>query len=472
MILSLVVRDRRRHSSRPGVGRAPAPRWFRRWRFSAAFASLVALATAVGWSQDSRPPVELLNPTPAYPIDAWGSGIDPEVTVEVVVDEQGRVSKVEVVEIRPASAYDAAFASAADTALRAWRYAPRIEDGRPTEARLRWTLEFSGARDAGEALATRPTWWATVLGIPREVPSFLSLPQEQRERLLEEHGQRGLTLLDSAHRSETQTPRFVVHTDAGEETGRALGQNFEALFTVLDHLFAEQIPPRPERLKILVFAFARPESLSALAAGAFPSDDTLPGFYSSFGLIGMHLQVPTPQDALGVLLHEGTHAYVDRHLVRPGVRLPYWLSEGFAEYVGNSVVEKGRLVPGRTPRARLHLVRMVQGEVAVLRAESQARLSLAEVKAAVRRGKALTLAEMLDADRTEFYGERLQLYYGMSWLLVHYLRHGDVDWSEGAFPRLLLYAGEGFPVSAALEAAYRRAPQELEQPFRDYVEGF
>ncbi len=123
--------------------------------------------------------------------------------------------------------------------------------------------------------------------------------------------------------------------------------------------------------------------------------------------------------------------------MRPGVRLPYWLNEGFAEYVGYSAVEKGRLVPGHTQRARLHHVRMVQGEVAILRTETQARLSLEEVKGAVRRGEGLTLAAMLDADRTDFYGERLQLYYGMSWLLVHYLRHGEEGWSDGAFPSFL-----------------------------------
>jgi TonB family protein len=438
------------------------------WRLAA----LTAFVATAAWSQENRPPVELVNPTPAYPVEAWGSGIDPEVTVEVGIDARGRVSEVEVVSVRPSSAYDDVFARAVQAALRDWRYAPRIEAGQPAPAQLRWTLEFLGAREGGAREVAPAAWWATVLGLPRDAPTFLTMPHGQRVRLLEEHVGQGVALLASDSRSRTDSPRFVVHTDAGEATGKALSQNLEATFTVLDDMFARQIPPRHEPLKVQVFGFSQPAPLSRLAAGLFPSDTLLPGFYSSIGLIAITLQLPTPGDVLELLLHEGTHAYVDRHLVRPGVRLPYWLAEGLAEYIGNSEVHDGRLVPGRARRARYHLVRMVQGGVAVTVAEPQARLSLEEVRTAVRRGKALTLTQMLDADRTDFYGDRLQLYYGMSWLLVHYLRHGEAGWSDGAFPRFLLYAAEGFPIAVALEATYGRRPDELQQPFEAYVDAF
>ncbi len=427
-----------------------------------------ALSVAAAPPPDRRPPVELLTPAPIYPVEAQGSGIDPEVTVEVLVDAQGRVEEVEVVGISPSSAYDPVFSRAVEESLHAWRYAPRVEAGQPVEARLRWTLEFLGAREPADPI-DEAGWWDAVLRLPRPSASLLTLPREQREALLREQMALGVGLLDSAARTQAVTDRFVVHSDAGGETAQAIAHNLEAVYQVLDGLFAVALPPQPEDLQVQVFAFARSGPLPQLASHAFPAEVSPPAFYSTLGLIGMHLELPTPAEAIEVLLHEGTHAYLDRRVVRPGVRLPYWLNEGFAEYMANSTITKGRLQPGRVPRALRRYTQMVHGEVQVRRTTPQAALSLDEVKRAVRRGQAITLAEMLDADRDEFYGERLQLYYGMSWLLVHFLRHGEQDWSERAFPTFLLYAGEGYPVSAALTAAYGREPGDLEPAFRAHV---
>ncbi len=97
---------------------------------------------------------------------------------------------------------------------------------------------------------------------------------------------------------------------------------------------------------------------------------------------------------------------------------------------------------------------------------------MTEVKKALKSGGGLTVGEMLDADLSSFRGERLQLYYSMSWLLVHFLRHGEESWTDGAFPDFLLYAADGFPISAAIESAYGRPIDDLEEPFRDYVAKF
>ena len=52
----------------------------------------------------------------------------------------------------------------------------------------------------------------------------------------------------------------------------------------------------------------------------------------------------TSEALLGTMMHEATHAFVDRHMTEPGRYLPRWLGEGFAEYVGYSEVRKGRLI--------------------------------------------------------------------------------------------------------------------------------
>jgi len=204
----------------------------------------------------------------------------------------------------------------------------------------------------------------------------------------------------------------------------------------------------------------------------FPDESSQEAFYSSLGLIALHLQLSTPDQVLEMLIHEATHAFEDRHLTRPGVHFPSWLQEGLAEYMSNSRIKKGVLIPGRVPSSRQFYTRFVEAQLVVTRAIPQARLSMVEMKSAMKSGEALTLAEVLDSDIGSFEGARLQFYYSLSWLVVHFLRHGEDSWTQGAFPDFLLYAAEGFPIVAAIESAYGRPVAALEEPFREYVIDF
>jgi hypothetical protein len=156
---------------------------------------------------------------------------------------------------------------------------------------------------------------------------------------------------------------------------------------------------------------------------------------------------------------------MDRHLDRPGVEIPRWLSEGLAEYVGNSSVEKGNLVPGKTPRVMPVL------EWGIFVKTHQA-MSFTEVKTAIKKGTAIALDSLVSAGPQEFYGERMRLYYPQAWLFVHFLRHGREGWLDQAFPAFLLYVTEGFDPGAAFQAAYGCRPSELEAAFREYVRQF
>jgi hypothetical protein len=68
-----------------------------------------------------------------------------------------------------------------------------------------------------------------------------------------------------------------------------------------------------------------------------------------------------------------------------------------------------------------------------------------------------------------FYGERRELYYSLSWLLVHFLRHGEEGWAETLFPDLMLYLVEGYDPEASLRAVYGVDEAEMAERFRAYV---
>ena len=291
----------------------------------------------------------------------------------------------------------------------------------------------------------------------------LALPLEQRRELLRQHAQVAEKFLDRERRQRFDSPRFVVVSDGPEpKTAEILASNLEAVFNVLHRLFQPGVEPQPESYKLVAYVFA-----DASAFGQMRSElevcEWANGFYSPEGLLAFHLQMP-PEALIGALLHEATHAFVDRHLVRPGTSLPLWLNEGFAEYVGNSQIKKGELIPGRTLKGRY-----VMSPFGAARARTGAGWDLETAQKAIRAGEGLTVEELITADTSLFYGEKYGLFYPTSWLLVHFLRHGASRWTEGEFPRFLLYAAEGYPPREALEAVYGADAAELEASFRTYV---
>jgi len=191
------------------------------------------------------------------------------------------------------------------------------------------------------------------------------------------------------------------------------------------------------------------------------------GMYSSLGVLLFHLELPSSETVRHVQLHETTHAFAHRHLVRRGVQWPTWLAEGLAEYVGNSDVEEGRLKPGsHKPYVVYH-----SGESA-WRGRSSTSVDAATVKAAIKNGTSVPIAKLLVTNGSQFYGTSWQLYYTESWLFVHFLRHGQPGWSEAQFPAFLLYASEGFPVDDAVRQVYGMDGEALETAFRTYVAKF
>jgi len=80
-------------------------------------------------------------PEPAYPPAAFRNGLEGWVEVDFTVTEQGTVRDVEVVSAEPGGVFDAA----AVAAVAAWRYRPRVVNGRPVMQRSSVTLSFNVA---------------------------------------------------------------------------------------------------------------------------------------------------------------------------------------------------------------------------------------------------------------------------------------------------------------------------------------
>lgn len=434
---------------------------------------------ATGAQSAITPPTPLHTPSLMTPVDAAGTGLAPEVSVEVTLDDKGRVRKVEVLSIRPSSDLDAVFEQVTRETLMDWRYAPARRDGQSVETTMSWTVQFPPrvpqmgapklADEGAPAPAQRFAWRS--LAVAEHAArdwrrDLLLLPYEKRRDLLNEKLELAERQLRKKDIRKFSTPQFLVYTDAPDpKTGEVLASNLEAVYATLDGLLGNRMSAQPDRYRIVVVLFSS-ESAYHQARNHVRGLEWSAGCYSPVGLILFHLEMPSNQALLSTMIHEATHAFLDRYIARPGVVFPRWLDEGFAEYVGNSQIRKGKIVPGKTRRVELY-----RGPWGVVRGKASTSHTLDQLKTAVKKGEAASLRELIEADINTFYGEKRRSYYGTSWLLIHFLNMGQEGWDEKKFPQLVLYIAEGYPPLEAFRQVYGD-PDELDAAFQRYIRKF
>lgn len=428
-------------------------------------ACLLAPATALA-AAATEPPVPLRTTPFVTPGEMAGTGLTPEVKVRATIDARGRVTGVEVLGLAPSSEYDELLRERTVETVEAWRYAPARDGGEPVETTLEWTVQFKSTAEADQGF-DRDWIHLALSGRFAELPGarVFTLPKEEQEEMLSRHSGVAERHLERSRRRQSASPRFIVVSDAGDpRMVEVVARNLEATFNLLDRIFRPKIEPQPMTYKVIAYVYDRRISFAALAS-ELKRPEWTNGVYAPPGLLAVHAEESVPGEALSTLLHEAVHAYTERHLLRPGFVPPLWLLEGLAEYIANSEIRDGELIPGKTSKHRAGLLQ----SGGFYRVETGAALGLGEVEKAVRTGQAPALEELAVADPEAFYGDQASLHYAMSWLFVHFLRHGEPGWADEEFPHLILYLVEGFPAAEAIEAVYGVPPAELNGPFRDYL---
>lgn len=439
-----------------------------------AVAAVLSLLGAAGFAATVEPPVPLRSPLPLVPDVLAGSGVTPEASVRVTIDERGIVRKVEVLAIHPSTDFDEAVRQELVDTLSMWRYAPQRRDGEAEPTTLEWRIRFPAPAEAekerrgdggsGSAASFPPT--AAGSDAEQRRSRILALPLRERRELLTKELAVATDLLDSRRRHEATSTHFVVHSDADDpRVGDLVAQDLEALFHTLAYVVLPGIDllPEPDKLQVVVYR-SRDQYQELVSKVAVYEWST--GYYSPAGLIAFHLEQPSNDEVLNILFHEGTHAFMDRYVVRRGVALPRWLGEGFADYMGNSAIHKGQIVPGKTLR---HKYELSLAGVASVTTRGGSNLDAARI--ALRKGEGLGVRELLGASRETFYGEKHRLFYASSWLLVHYFRDGGEGWATDRFPEALVYVAEGYPPETVFRQIYGPVAG-LDASFRDYVRKF
>jgi Tfp pilus assembly protein PilF len=191
------------------------------------------------------------------------------------------------------------------------------------------------------------------------------------------------------------SPHFTVISNAGDKDARKIADQFEQFREVFHNSFPSLRLDlgRP----LIIFAVKNQDSLKTLLPGywevkgrAHPAGLYVSGEERHFVALRTNIE---GENSYEVVYHEYAHAILNSNFRD----LPVWLSEGLAEYFGNSRIRDNQVDIGIPSE---YLVRTLQ----------QSHL--------------IPIDELLSADQqSPYYNEqnRVSVFYAESWAMVHYL---------------------------------------------------
>ncbi len=161
-----------------------------------------------------------------------------------------------------------------------------------------------------------------------------------------------------------------------------------------------------------------------------------------FDVITIHTDPGSSQTLGETLVHEAAHQLVEQRLLGGEALHSIWLSEGLATYFGYTYLDRERTFrPGEIGGKSVTLLKEGQPESGA--AARQALSGFKQVrKALAKEGRSPYLETLALRDPAEFFGADSSRHYAASWLLVHFLLHGDDGAHAAAFVRWLA-AGTG-----------------------------
>ncbi len=236
---------------------------------------------------------------------------------------------------------------------------------------------------------------------------------------------------------EVRSEHFTVITDAGEKNGRHVADRFEQMRTIFGLLFGRTKINQSVPLEIIAFRNTKEiRQYSPIFKGKVVE---VAGFFQH-GEDRDFVAVDLGQeDNWRTVYHEYAHVLLNSNYQRTAP----WFDEGFAEFFSSLQVKPGDIELGQAvPEADLLL-----------------------------QGNRLKLLELFEVQHhSETYnvsGERREMFYVQSWLVVHYLL--DTGRMRETAKYFRLTDEQKMPVPEAVQSAYGVTPAELEKTILNFL---
>ena len=234
---------------------------------------------------------------------------------------------------------------------------------------------------------------------------------------------------------DVRSNNFRIKSVLGVERTTELLRHLEVMRASLDDTQAE--PTYHAQIPTVIIAVDRHDDYVSIGA----PDYSAGYFYSNMRENAILIEDSNDSTGIQVILHEYAH-YLNKQSGR--IRFPRWFEEGNAEYLSHSRVRDQAFEYGIAAKRHLSTLNFMSWS---------------------------PLADILERDDTSSLGdEEAALFYGQSWLLVHYLRSlPDSDQTlERSLQHYARLASKGTPPVSAFEQAFAVEVEQFERDLLQY----
>lgn len=376
-------------------------------------------------------------------------GVTGHALMRYTVDRQGHVNFVKpaFVVVEPGDREPDVVASLQEC-LKTWRYPPNVAGWSSPQIEVLQAFHWFPPAPPGAEVVP--------LADGRRIPRVhLEEMRALRVRLAKE-------LLSGPRYAETHESGWTLLTDARRRDAAAVVDAIRFAGRAFDMAFPGRPPPTDEE-PVTLFLFGSEDSFNQVAAfdhilrGPKPAGQYTPADATAYTFVSKQEQ--PLRLSIDVVVHEVVHHLVHERLAGGDRDLPYWAEEGIASYL--------ELL--RTPKdGSIDLADFERGR--------QAQGAFSWTAPATRYLDAVTGMQRTDSwpDFEAFLDGRFESLtaeesYGLSWLLVHYLLHGE----EGAL-RAPFEAWLAGPAGSAddpgIAAALDREPERIRLALAAYAD--
>ena len=275
---------------------------------------------------------------------------------------------------------------------------------------------------------------------------------------------------DRNYRS-AQSARYRVQSDDPELDAKATVALLEDFRDFFDRFWLERAELADYDETSRAFLFYSFHKFNQVLVGDFRFSEVRPkGHYGwLFDVITLHTDPDGAGDLADVLVHEAAHQLVDRRIFGDGGLPSIWASEGLASYFGYTYRgPDGRFQPGVVGGKSVRLLRRAAsggGNESALRVKA-----FRQALRASRNNETPLVRRVVAIDEPElFYGTDPVVHYATSWLLVHFLLHGEDGRHADAFVEYLGLETRGLGGPEALFRKLDLEPSGLQAALERHV---
>jgi hypothetical protein len=294
-------------------------------------------------------------------------------------------------------------------------------------------------------------------------PEEEELPEDPEERAAAYLAKADELIRDPSYRSAA-SDRYRVQTDDPGTNPKAAVQLLESFRDFFDAFWKGRTELAPYEKQSRVFLFFSFHKFNQLLGGNWKFRITRPaGHYrKTVDVITLHTEPDGRAHMADSLVHEAAHQLIEQRVYSGDHRSALWIAEGLASYFGYTYMDRDHVFhPGEIggKAESLELGKSRPGA-------SEARTVLKAVRRyskSVREDDDLRFVRVISIDDPGvFYGSAAAVHYASSWLVVHFLIHGDDGEHRDDFFRYLERDSRGEANAKALFTEIRMSPRGLD----------